>query len=204
MKREHPVFAWMYEAVNKPGEWLGASAMHRMRSRLVCSLQGRILEVGVGNGLNLGHYSRGCEVVGIDPDRHMLRRAAPRARAAVGRILLVAADGETLPFATESFDAVVSCLVLCTVRDPYLALSELRRVLKPGGRLHFVEHVRARPGWLGSLQDVIDPAWARVFAGCHPNRDTQTVIERTGFRIETMSEGAGGVMIRGRAIAARQ
>ncbi len=176
--------------------------MHRMRSRLVSRLRGRIVEVGVGNGLNLGHYADGCEVVGIDPDPHMLRRAAPRAQTVAGRILLVAADGEALPFAAQSFDAAVSCLVLCTVRDPRLALSEIRRVLKPGGQLHFVEHVRARPGWLASLQDAIDPAWARVFAGCHPNRDTQTAIEGAGFRIETMSEGAGGVMIRGRAMAA--
>ncbi len=203
MKREHPLFAGCYEAMSKPAEWLGAkSGMNRMRSRLVSRLDGRILEVGAGNGMNFIHYADGARVVGVEPDREMLRRAIPRANAADARVSLVAADGEALPFASESFDAVVSCLVLCTVPDARRALAEMRRVLRPGGELHFVEHVRARPRWLASMQDAVDPGWARVFAGCHPNRDTKSAIESAGFRIEKMNEGAGGMMIRGRALAA--
>lgn len=202
MKREHPVFACFYEAMSWPAEWLGAkSGMNRMRSRLVARLGGRILEVGAGNGMNFIHYAGGAEVVGIEPDWEMLRRAIARAHGARARVSLVAADGEALPFASGSFDAVVSCLVLCTVPDARRALSEMRRVLKPSGELHFVEHVRARRGWLASIQDALDPAWARVFAGCHPNRDTKSAIEAAGFRIEKMKEGAGGMMIRGCALA---
>ncbi len=203
MPREHPVFAWFYETMSRPAEWLGAqSGMNRMRSRLVASLDGRVLEVGAGNGLNFGHYAPHAAVVGLEPDWQMLRRAVPRANASRARISLVAADGETLPFASGSFDAVVSCLVLCTVPDANRALAEMRRVLRPGGQLHFAEHVRARPGWLASVQDAVDPAWAWMFAGCHPNRDTKGAIESAGFRIEKMKEGAGGMMIRGRALKA--
>jgi ubiquinone/menaquinone biosynthesis C-methylase UbiE len=202
VKREHPVFACFYEAMSRPAEWLGAkSGMNRMRSRLVAKLGGRILEVGAGNGMNFVHYAKGAEVVGIEPDWEMLRRAIGRAHRARARVSLVAADGEELPFASGSFDAVVSCLVLCTVPDARRALSEMRRVLKANGELHFVEHVRARPGWLASIQDALAPAWTRVFAGCHPNRDTKSAIEAAGFRIETVKEGAGGMMIRGRALA---
>lgn len=199
MKHEHPVFSWFYEVLNAPGEWLGVTGM---RSRLVSKLEGRILEVGIGNGLNLRHYPATARVIGVEPDPHMLRRALPRTEAAEATVSILCADGETLPFKSAIFDAVVSCLVLCTIPDADAALAEFRRVLKPGGGLHFVEHVRAPANWVASLQDALDPAWARVFAGCHPNRDTRGAIERAGFRIEKMTSGAGGVMIRGRALAA--
>lgn len=176
--------------------------MNRMRARLVSRLDGRILEIGAGNGMNFIHYADRTEVVGIEPDWEMLRRAILRAGAARARVSLIAADGETLPFTSGSFDAVVSCLVLCTIPDPRRALAEMRRVLRSSGELHFVEHVRARPGWIASMQDAIDPAWARVFAGCHPNRDTKSAIESAGFHIEEVKEGVSGMMIRGRALAA--
>jgi ubiquinone/menaquinone biosynthesis C-methylase UbiE len=199
VKHEHPVFSWFYEVLNAPGEWLGAGGM---RSRLVSKLDGRVLEVGIGNGLNLRHYPAAARVVGIEPDPHMLRRAVPRMNGIDAAVSILCADGEMLPFRSASFDAVVSCLVLCTIPDADSALAEFRRVLKPGGNLHFVEHVRAPANWAASLQDAIDPAWARVFAGCHPNRDTRSAIERAGFRIEKMVAGAGGVFIRGRALVA--
>ncbi len=198
MKRGHPVFAGFYEALARPTEWLGIKGM---RSRLVGKLDGRILEVGAGNGLNFRHCRRTATIVGLEPDPYMLRNAVPRARSTAARVWLVAGDGEKLPFKSGSFDAVVSCLVLCTIPDPIAALEEFRRVLRPGGSLHFVEHVRAPVRWAASLQDAIDPVWARVFAGCHPNRDTKTVIERAGFRIEAVASGIGGLMIRGRAVA---
>ena len=145
MKHEHPLFAWFYEAMNKPAEWLGAGGMNRMRSRLVSRLDGRVLEVGVGNGLNLSHYTEAAEIVGLEPDPHMLRRAVPRAEAAAARIFLLAADGEALPFGADTFDRVGACLVLCTVPDPERALSEMRRVLRPGLRRGCVGGVTLPP-----------------------------------------------------------
>ncbi len=198
MRYQHPLFAWAYEVLNAPGEWLGAGAM---RSRLVSRLEGRILEVGAGNGLNFRHYSASATVIGIEPDWHMLRRAIPRASAAGARVALAEGDGEMLPFRGASFDDVVSCLVLCTIPDTSAALAEFRRVLKPGGRLHFVEHVRAPRRSLARIQDAIDPGWKRAFAGCHVNRDTRGAIERAGFTVEGVAAAAAGVMIRGRAVA---
>ncbi len=198
MMRGHPVFACFYEAANLPVEWLGLS---RIRAKLVGKLGGRILEAGAGNGLNFRHYRRTAAVIGLEPDPYMLGNAAPRARSAAARVCLVAGDGEALPFRTGSFDAVVSCLVLCTIPDARAALGEFRRVLRPGGALHFVEHVRAPARWTASLQDAIDPAWAWTFGGCHPNRDTRTVIERAGFTVQALVTGMRGLVIRGRALA---
>lgn len=198
MRYEHPVFAWAYEALNAPGEWLGVTGM---RSRLVSKLEGRVLEVGAGNGLNFRHYSANAAVIGIEPDWHMLRRAIPRAGGVRAHVALAAGDGEMLPFRDASFDALVSCLVLCTIPDAAAALAEFRRVLKPGGALHFVEHVRAPKKTFARIQDAIDPGWGRIFAGCHVNRDTRSAIERAGFTIEKIAAAAGGIMLRGRAVA---
>lgn len=197
MRYEHPLFAWAYEVLNAPGEWLGLTGM---RARLVSKLEGRILEVGAGNGLNFRHYSASSTVIGIEPDQYMLRRAIARAGAARAQVALAAADGEMLPFGDASFDAIVSCLVLCTIADAAAALAEFRRVLRPGGTLHFVEHVRARAKTLARIQDAIDPGWGRMFAGCHVNRDTRGAIERAGFTIDGIVDAAGGIMIRGRAV----
>ena len=90
---------------------------------------------------------------------------------------------QRLPFADESFDTVVSTLVLCTIPDPHAALTEIRRVLRPGGRVLFLEHVRGEGG-VARWQDRIQPLWSWLLAGCHPNRDTVSTIEAAGFRIE--------------------
>jgi ubiquinone/menaquinone biosynthesis C-methylase UbiE len=97
------------------------------------------------------------------------------------------AGAETLPFPDASFDTVVSTLVLCTVPDRDAALAEIRRVLRPGGRLLFIEHVRAE-GRAARWQDRVDPVWRRIFAGCHPNRDTVAAIRAAGFEIERLED----------------
>lgn len=172
-----------------------------MRARLAAELSGRVLEIGAGNGLNFRYYTPDLGVVGIEPDPHMLVRAVPRAARAQARIDLAAADGQALPFREASFDAVVVCLVLCTIRDPAAALSEVRRVIKLGGQVRFFEHVRAPGRIISTLQNVIDPVWARAFAGCHPNRDTGEVISRAGFRIEKEVTAMRGIVIGGTAVA---
>ena len=94
------------------------------------------------------------------------------------------AEAQELPFADDSFDAVVSTLVLCTVPDQQAALAEIRRILRPGGTLFFMEHVRGE-GTMARWQDRIEPLWMRLFAGCHPNRDSVAAIEAAGFRLES-------------------
>jgi ubiquinone/menaquinone biosynthesis C-methylase UbiE len=198
MKHQHPVFAWFYELATAHERLVGAA---EMRGRLVGKLDGRILEVGAGNGLNFHHYRRTADVVAIEPDPYMWRRAERRTRTVGARVRLLGGEGEALPFKPESFDTVVSCMVLCSIPDAACALEEFRRVLKPRGTLHFAEHVRARAPWAAAAQDAISPLWARMFAGCHPNRDTVGAIERAGFRVEALATGVGGIVVRGHALA---
>jgi len=197
--REHPLFAWFYERLSSLPDRFGSD---QMRSRLVSGVTGRVLEVGVGNGLTLRHYDPAAQVVAIEPDPNMLRHAIPRAKAANARVSLIAADGEQLPFKPASFDAVVVCLVLCSIPDASAALAELHRVIKPGGRLHFVEHVRAEGSRAAAFQDWIDPYWSHAFGGCHPTRDTAGTLRKAGFKIEDVQAGWNGIFIRGFAVAA--
>ncbi|HEX8823777.1 MAG TPA: methyltransferase domain-containing protein [Archangium sp.] len=169
--------ALLYDAVMTPLGWLG---LNRARRRLVQGLSGRVLEVGTGTGLLLPSYPPSVsDVVAIDIDPEMLARARHR-RSGVS---LLQADVQRLPFPDASFDAVVSCLVFCSVEDPVRGLAELRRVLRPGGQLRMLEHVRAPHSGLAHLQDRLNPAWSRLSGGCHINRDTVPLVEAAGFRI---------------------
>jgi ubiquinone/menaquinone biosynthesis C-methylase UbiE len=198
-EHEHPWFARVYERLTARADLRGDD---KMRARLTRGLSGRVLEIGAGNGLNFRYYAAGVRVVGIEPDPHMLARAVPRIARAAAKIELAAADGQSLPFHTASFDAAVVCLVLCTIPDPGSALSEIRRVMKPGGQVRFFEHVRAPGRVIAGIQNAVDPLWARAFAGCHPNRDTAEVIRRAGFRIEDAGSWMRGIFIGGTAVAA--
>ena len=133
-------------------QWYGlisrseSAAMRKTRSRLVSGLTGDVLEVGVGNGLNLPHYDERARVTGIDYNRHMLAKAAARARAARAEVALEVADVQALPFPDDRFDHAVAGLVFCSVADAERGLRELLRVTKPGGSVRLLEHVRAAPG----------------------------------------------------------
>ncbi len=196
MWHEHPAFTWAYEAM---GRWEPLFGLDRERRALVGRLGGRVLEVGAGNGRNLAHYAPTSKVVAIEPEPHMMRLAQARA----GRALLVRGDAEELPFASGSFDTVVACLVLCTIPSPDRALGEICRVLRPGGMLHFLEHIRARGALLTALQDALDPVWSRLCGGCHPNRATLDLFERQGLHIESMRLGRLGLFVRGVAQAVK-
>lgn len=136
-----------------------------------------MLEIGAGTGLNLRHYPEGIEeLVLAEPGAAMashIDTARYRGDAPVSR---VDARAEALPFPDASFDTVVSTLVLCTVADPRLAVAEARRVLRPGGRLLFLEHVRSESAWLGRWQDRLAPGWAAFAEGCQCNRETLPTI----------------------------
>ena len=185
----HPIFAALYDAITRPAE---RKFLGRHRAYLVRTAQGRVLDVGSGTGINFEHYPPGAEVVGIEPDPYMLRRAQARADRLGKHVKLLDESVEDLPFPDDSFDIVVATLVFCTIPNPDRVLRELRRVLHPSGRLRFLEHVRAEgPRW-ARFQDVMVPVWKRIGAGCHPNRDTVRAIEKSGFRIEELNRYAFG------------
>ncbi len=175
--------AVLYDAFMAPLGWLG---LNRARRRLVEGLSGRVLEVGTGTGLLLPAYPPTVsEVVAIDIDPEMLARGASRGRPGVS---LQQADVQQLPFPDASFDVVVACLVFCSVKDPVRGLAELRRVLRPGGQLRMLEHVRAPHSGLAHLQDRLNPAWSRLSGGCQLNRDTVPLVEAAGFRLTQRSQ----------------
>jgi SAM-dependent methyltransferase len=168
------------------GERLG---MQSRRRRLVNAARGRVLEIGAGTGLNLRHYPDAVhELVLAEPSEPMAGQLARR-RTTLGRpARIVAAPAEALPFEDGSFDTVVSTLVLCTVSDPERALAEVRRVLRPGGRLLFCEHVRSDSPRLARWQDRLADPWAAVADGCRCNRETLKSIS-SQLEISTVERG---------------
>ncbi len=178
-ERGHRWFAATYDLMTKPGE----KKLGRLRKRLLAGLQGDVVEIGAGTGANFEHYPSGVRVVAFEPDPHMLKRAQARL-AALGRtdIDVRLAAAESLPFDDASCDAVVSTLVLCTVHDVAQTLVEIRRVLRRGGELRFIEHVRGE-GALGRGQDLVQPVWGWCAAGCHMNRRTEDALREAGFDI---------------------
>jgi len=183
--RGHPVFAWFYERTARSEERAG---MGEKRRELLSQATGRVIEIGAGTGLNFRHYppDRVTEVVAIEPDPHMLKRATSAATAGPVPVELLRTTAESLPFDDDEFDTAVSTLVLCSVRDPAEALAEIRRVVKPGGALLFFEHVRSEDPKKARWQDRLERPWGWMAAGCHPNRDTVANLEAAGYSIESL------------------
>jgi ubiquinone/menaquinone biosynthesis C-methylase UbiE len=194
----HPLLARIYDVVMMPNERLG---IRRQRDRMCRLAAGRVLEIGVGTGLNLPHYERAREVVAIDPDPSWLRRAHKRAGEAIVPVTLLRADAIKLPFARHAFDTVVVGLALCTIHDPRVALDEMRRVVQPDGELHFLEHVRSPTKWVGRVEDTIAPLWGKVAGGCRPNQDTVGMIETSGWEITKLWASNRGDLVQGTAVA---
>lgn len=186
-EKGHRLLAATYDWLTRGGE---RRLLGKIRLGLVGAASGRILELGAGTGANFPYYEwdRVTSVVATEPDPYMLRRARERARRYGLPIELHQYPAEALPFPDASFDTVVATLVFCTVADPRRALTEIRRVLTPGGSFRFVEHVRAPGGLAASLQDLIDPVWTRLAAGCHLNRQTTATVEAAGFEVAMLAE----------------
>lgn len=179
---EHRAFAAFWEWATKRE----SKAERELRRAASAKVSGRVLELGVGVGANWPCLPPELAYVGIEPDPYMLRRARKRAAAMGRELTLKQARAEQLPFEDESFDTVLVTLTLCTVEDPVRALTEARRVMKPGGSLVFAEHVRPQGRLAGRLFDVLTPLWRRVGAGCHPNRRTEQTILAAGLQIEAV------------------
>jgi SAM-dependent methyltransferase len=160
-----------------------------LRRKLLAHARGRVLEIGVGTGLSLPHYPPVDELVATDPSKPMLRRAKRRAEGAGRDVTFVEAHAEVLPFEDESFDTVVSMVVLCTVENPERALQEIRRVLRPGGRFLLSEHVRSDDPKQARWQDRLERIWGFVANGCHPNRRTLDAIRAAGFDVSDIEKG---------------
>ena len=163
----------------------------RLRRDLSRGLDGEILEVGVGTGRQLPYHPPGALVTAVDPDVAVLRRAARRAP----RARLVVAPAEALPFPDDSFDWVIFALVLCTVRDPETALREARRVLRRGGRLRVLEHVRSPRPALARAQTLASPMWGALAGGCHLDRATRQSIVEAGFSLVREQPHLGGHVV---------
>jgi ubiquinone/menaquinone biosynthesis C-methylase UbiE len=178
------VFAAGYDTVMKGAE---KSTFGAHREALLKRVHGRVLEIGGGTGANLPFYGAGVEEVVItEPEEPMARRLERKLPKHSLNARVVHASAEALPFEDESFDFAVSTLVLCTVNDPPRALEEVRRVLKPGGQLVFLEHVRSGDPKLARWQDRLQPLQFRVGHGCHCNRRTLDNVTQAGFTVSEL------------------
>jgi ubiquinone/menaquinone biosynthesis C-methylase UbiE len=158
------------------------------RKRVIGAAEGRVLEIGVGSGLNLPLYGLAVRsVVALEPSAELLAMAHRRAAAASVPVEFLEASAEAMPIETSSIDTLVTTWTLCTIPDAQRALAELRRVLKPGGVLLFVEHGRAPEQGVARWQDRLDPLWSRFAGGCHLNRKIDALIAGSGFRIESLA-----------------
>jgi ubiquinone/menaquinone biosynthesis C-methylase UbiE len=157
---------------------------------LLRQAKGRVLEIGIGTGATLRLYPPDSNVVGLDVSQRMLERAGRRARGMGRWIPLIRATADQLPFVDCSFETVVVSLVLCSVADLATVMTEIKRVLAPGGRILMLEHIRP-PGALGALFDRLDPFWYRQ--SCHLNRASVDEIERAGFRIDHQQRWLRGI-----------
>lgn len=183
----NPVFARVYSNLIVKG--LETEEGRGLRRRLLDGLSGTIVEVGAGDGANFEHYPDPVDrVIAVEPEPYLRERAAGRAKPPVE---VVDGDALHLPVPDASVDTVVFCLVLCSIADQAAALAEARRVLRPGGELRVLEHVRARTAGTARLQDALDATvWPRLLGGCHCGRDTAAAIEAAGFDWEQLDRFA--------------
>lgn len=182
------MFSALYDRGFKATEEAG---LREMRRELLAAARGRVLELGAGTGFNLEHYPEEIEdLTLVEPDPHMTAKLRPKVAGSGRKAEVVEAPAENLPFPNDSFDTAVVTLVLCTVPDPAAGLAEIKRLLRPGGQLLFLEHVRSRNPDLAEWQDRLERPWRFLGDGCHCNRDTVAAIADAGFELEAVDRGA--------------
>jgi SAM-dependent methyltransferase len=199
------LFARFYDRSLKATEENG---LGEMRGALLADASGRVVEIGAGTGVNLDLYGAEVEdLTLVEPDPHMGARLRERlgergtsagatdggggdaAAPPIPPVRLVTAPAEAMPFADDSFDTAVATLVLCTVPDPAAAIAELARVLKPAGRLLFIEHVRSEDPGRAQWQDRFEMPWRFFADGCHCNRDTAATLRASAFEVDQLDHG---------------
>jgi len=160
------------------------------RQRVISAAEGRILEVGAGSGLNLPFYSEKADhVFALDPSPRLLARAQKERGRTRRPVELLEGSAEAIPLQDRSVDTVVATWTLCTIPAVLGALGEMRRVLRPGGQLLFVEHGLSPDDSVRRWQDRLTPAWKRIGGGCHLNRGIAGLVEAAGFRIDRLKTG---------------
>jgi ubiquinone/menaquinone biosynthesis C-methylase UbiE len=180
-------FAAVYDFGLKATEEGG---LRDMRREVLAAARGRTIDLGAGTGANLGLYPEAVtELVLAEPDLHMAKRLRQKLAQSGEEAAIVEAPAQNLPFEDSSFDTAVFTLVLCTVPDPAASLTEAARVLRPGGKLLFVEHVRAEDPGLARWQDRLERPWRFLADGCHCNRDTVAAIEASPLKLERVERG---------------
>ncbi|HEY7536241.1 MAG TPA: class I SAM-dependent methyltransferase [Thermodesulfobacteriota bacterium] len=165
--------------------------LRHYRKKLISQAKGRVLEISIGTGKNLPHYSRRCEIIGVDLSEKMLEIARGSALNTDLSISLLTMDAENLAFKDATFDTVLCTLSLCTIPDPIKALSEMKRVCKSEGKILLLEHVRSHNSFLGKIQDWLTPLSLRK-KGCHLNRNTLENVKEAGLNIEYLENHAAG------------
>jgi ubiquinone/menaquinone biosynthesis C-methylase UbiE len=163
----------------------------KRRSAVVPLARGEVFELGCGGGINHEFYDPAAitSYAGIDPHEGLLDAARAAARAKGWAADLRQGRGEAIPFAAESFDCVVCTFTLCSVDDPQQVMHELRRILRPGGQMLFLEHGRAPDAGVRGWQERIEPLWKRLAGGCHLSRPIASALDGAGFAVETLGEG---------------
>lgn len=180
------VFSAIYDRAMKSTEEAG---MREMRREILAEAKGRTIDIGAGTGINLELFPPEVgELVLAEPDPHMLKKLRAKLPGLGREASVVQAPAEKLPFEDDSFDTAVFTLVLCTVPNPTAALAEAARLLRPGGKLLFVEHVRSEDPGLARWQDRLEGPWRFLGDGCHCNRDTVANIESSPFEIERVEK----------------
>jgi ubiquinone/menaquinone biosynthesis C-methylase UbiE len=167
-------------------EWACRSrSLERVRRRVVARAQGRVLEIGFGSGLNLRHYDRGRvgSILALEPNPGLRRLAAQRVRDSGLSVEFIDASAEAIPLPDASVDTIVVTFTLCTIPDPQRAAREMRRVLRPDGRLLFAEHGRAEGARALRWQRRIEPVWMPLAGGCHLTRDPTAILRDAGFEV---------------------
>jgi ubiquinone/menaquinone biosynthesis C-methylase UbiE len=178
----HPIFARVYDRLSGSSQ----EEVRPLRQELLSGLSGRVIEVGAGNGHNFEHFpSTVTHVLAVEPEPYLRQRALEKAAEVEVDIDVVDGIAENLPADSESLDAGIASLVLCSVGNQSTVLGELHRVIRPGGELRFLEHILANSRGLARAQRIADRTfWPLVGGGCHASRDTRAAIEQAGFEIE--------------------
>lgn len=162
--------------------------LREVRERVCSGLSGDVVEVGFGTGLNAPHYSPAVrKVSAVEPSTRCMHIARPRIDAASATVEQAGLNGEALDLPSGAFDTALSTWTLCTIPDAPAALAEIRRVLKPGGTLHFVEHGRAPEADVARWQARVEPPWKHVAGGCHLTRPISDLIEAAGFKVDVQT-----------------
>lgn len=186
------VFPKLYDLAMKP---LEKTRFKKVRSDLIRNATGKVLEIGSGTGINFPYYEQAESVAAIEPNPQMSRLAVRRGRSAHVPITLYEASAEELPFEDNTFDTVIATLVFCTIPNPAAALKEIQRVSKNDAKILFFEHVRMEQPALANLQHLLNPLWEKIADGCQLDRDTLSLISRSGIHINSVQTLYSGLFL---------